>query len=254
MRQQVLDSLEQKNIHYILTLESTQNYALELLSKTKPIEGTAILTYNQSSGRGQYGTLWQTEPGKNISVSFIFYPGFIPLKQQFILSKAIALAVAETVSYFVTVKVFIKWPNDIIANDKKLGGILINNSIQGDKWVHSVVGIGLNINQSSFPENLPHAASIYNITNQKINLEDVVFLLKEKLMKYYQFLIDGKYEEINRLYFNSLFGLNKELNYIRKSGERFHGTIEGIEESGSILLKTNSGIESFSIKEISLEL
>ena len=88
MRQQVLDSLKRKNILYLLTLESTQNYAQELLSKTKPIEGTAILTYDQTKGRGQYGTIWQSEAGKNISVSFILYPDFLELKKQFILSKA----------------------------------------------------------------------------------------------------------------------------------------------------------------------
>lgn len=254
MRQQVLETLQRKNILYIETLESTQNYAQLLLSKNKPIEGTAILTYNQTAGRGQYDNKWHSEPEKNISISFILYPDFLSFKEQFMLSKVVALATRELIAELLNEKVYIKWPNDIIVNNKKLGGILINNSIQGDKWVSSIIGIGLNVNQQNFPDDLPFAISLNQITSKEYSLEELSIILKDKILYYYGLLKNYEFEKINDMYLENLLGFEKELIFINSGGEEIKGTIKGVEENGSLIVKTKLGREIFSMKEISLVL
>ncbi len=254
MLEQVFESLKRKNILYTRTLFSTQLYAQALLSKIKPIEGTAILTYNQSDGKGQHGAVWLSEPEKNICVSFIYYPGFIPVPSQFIISKAFALAVRSLVASYVDIPVYIKWPNDIIVDQKKIAGILINNSVQGDKLVNSIIGIGLNVNQTSFPNELINATSLQLLTAENFVLEDIVIALKDKIEKYYQLLLDHNFQEIDLEYLEHLYGLNRKLLFSSDEGSEFEGTITGVKENGLLLVKTIEGIRSFSIKQIKFSL
>lgn len=254
MLEQVFETLKRKNILYHITLPSTQLYAQGLLSKIKPIEGTAILTYNQTEGRGQLGAKWLSEPEKNICVSFIYYPDFIAVHKQFIISKAFALALRELVESIIHIPVYIKWPNDIIVNHNKIGGILINNAIQGDKLVNSIIGIGLNVNQTSFPTEAGKATSIKMISNEDTDLADLVIRLKDAFTKYYQKLINREWYEIDQLYLQYLYGLNTHLQFIGEDGKVFEGSIAGIEENGCLLVKTIEGQKSFSIKQIKLVL
>ena len=254
MLEQVFETLKRKNILYHITLPSTQLYAQGLLSKIKPIEGTAILTYNQTVGKGQLGAKWLSEPEKNICVSFIYYPDFIAVHKQFIISKAFALALRELVESIIHIPVYIKWPNDIIVNHKKIGGILINNAIQGDKLVNSIIGIGLNVNQTSFPTETGKATSIKMISNEDTDLADLVMRLKDAFTKYYQKLINREWYEIDQLYLQYLYGLNTHLKFIGEDGKVFEGSIAGIEENGCLLVKTIEGQKSFSIKQIKLVL
>jgi BirA family transcriptional regulator, biotin operon repressor / biotin---[acetyl-CoA-carboxylase] ligase len=252
--EQVFETLKRKNILYHITLPSTQLYAQGLLSKIKPIEGTAILTYNQADGKGQLGAKWLSEPEKNICVSFIYYPDFIDVHKQFIISKAFALAVRELVESIIHIPVYIKWPNDIIVNNSKIAGILINNAIQGDKLVNSIIGIGLNVNQTSFPPEAGKATSIKMISHEDTDLEDLVMQLKDTCIKYYQKLINQEWHELDQLYLQYLYGLNTSLQFIGQDGKVFHGSIVGIEENACLLVKTNEGQKSFSIKQIKLVL
>lgn len=254
MLEQVFETLKRKNILYHITLPSTQLYAQGLLSKIKPNEGTAILTYNQTDGKGQLGAKWLSEPEKNICVSFIYYPDFIAIDKQFIISKAFALALREMVASIIHVPVFIKWPNDIIVNNSKIGGILINNAIQGDKLVNSIIGIGLNVNQTSFPEEAGKACSIKMISNEDSVLENLVIQLKDACTKYYQKLINHEWHEMDQLYLQYLYGYNTPLQYIGEDGKVFEGSIVGIEENACLIVKTIEGQKSFSIKQIKLVL
>ena len=101
-------------------LDSTNSYAIELLSKNKPSEGTVISAWNQAKGRGQIGSSWESEAGKNLTISLILYPTFLPIKQQFLLNQAISLSIYDFISRFIKNGVSIKWPNDILLNGKKV--------------------------------------------------------------------------------------------------------------------------------------
>jgi len=250
----VFETLKRKNILYIRTLFSTQLYAQSLLSKIKPIEGSAILTYNQTDGRGQHGAVWVSEPEKNICVSFIYYPGFISIQRQFIISKAVALALRELVASCVDKPVYIKWPNDILVDHKKIAGILINNSIQGDKLVNTIIGIGLNVNQTNFPEVAKNATSLQLLMGQEFNLEDLVMNLQINIEKYYHQLIDKKDQEIDREYLQYLYGLNTPLSFSLEDGSKLEGSIIDVEDNGLLQIKTIEGIRSFSIKQIKFPL
>ena len=133
--------------HDLPEADSTNAHAQYLLSKSKPPEGTVISTPIQKAGRGQNGCAWESAPGKNITLSVIMYPVFLPVTLQFQLNQAISLAICEFVAAQLSTPIAIKWPNDIYAGDRKIGGVLIQNAISGGKCKSSVVGIGLNINQ-----------------------------------------------------------------------------------------------------------
>jgi len=140
--------------------DSTNNYAMQLINDDKAQPGTTIVTRSQGKGKGQRGRVWIDEPGQSLLMSVIVAPKQA-LSEQFAFSASIAVAIANVLQNFLpqsTVKV--KWPNDIIINDKKAGGILIENVLRGSLWSHSVIGFGLNVRQEHFPDTLPHATSI----------------------------------------------------------------------------------------------
>ena len=156
-----------RNLIKVKTIASTNNYALELLANNEPIEGTAIMAEYQQSGKGQRGSGWLSDEGANLLVSLIFYPRFLSPNNQFYLNIIASLAVMETVNNFCRADVKVKWPNDVYANERKIAGILIENSIRGSQIFSSVIGIGLNINQTSFPQFDVEATSLKNICNIK---------------------------------------------------------------------------------------
>ena len=112
-------------------VDSTNLYAQSLVAKSKPSEGTVISTYNQRAGRGQIGRKWESEPGKNIAFSVILYPGFLAIRQQFLLNQMVSLAVLDLVAKYTEKAVKVKWPNDIYIEDGKVCGILIQNTLAG---------------------------------------------------------------------------------------------------------------------------
>ena len=128
---------------------STNDTATELVRKGNLVEGTVVITDDQTAGRGQRGTRWVTSPGENLTFSLVLRPAFLAASEQFLLSQAIALGVLRFVSDFAN-QAQIKWPNDLFVNQMKLGGILIENAWQGSRMSHAIVGIGLNINQVEF--------------------------------------------------------------------------------------------------------
>ena len=131
-------------------LPSTNQYAQELLSKSKPVEGTVISAQNQHAGRGQIGSSWEAAPGQNLTLSIILYPQFLAIQHQFQLNQSISLGVRDFIAKYVQKPVKIKWPNDIYVNEKKIGGILIQNTLSGSSIQSTIAGIGINVNQKHF--------------------------------------------------------------------------------------------------------
>ena len=148
-----------KVLHEFEALGSTNQHALQLLKESTPAEGTIILTHDQYAGKGQATNKWESAPHKNLTFTTILYPKFLPARKQFLLNQVVSLSVFDTLQKYITEGLTIKWPNDIYVFDKKITGILIQNSLQGHTLQSSIVGIGLNVNQIDFPPDIVQRAT-----------------------------------------------------------------------------------------------
>ncbi len=234
------------------TLPSTNEYALDLLAKSKPSEGTVISALHQTAGRGQYGSRWDSEGGKAITLSVIFRPVFLNISQQFNLNIAIALAVHDLIRKNAPyVDLHVKWPNDIYIGHKKLGGILIQNAISNKKIASSVVGIGLNINQLKFPPELPNPTSLLLSTEREYNRDTLIQDLCTSLEVRYLQLKAGKIDELKNDYYQTLYNFQTPAKYERANGEQFVGIITGVSPEGQLCVQGGRGVEErFGFKEI----
>ncbi len=232
-------------------VDSTNAHAQVLLSKSKPAAGTVISTYCQTAGRGQIGSSWESEPGKNISLSVIFHPDFLAAKDQFQLNQCISLAVFDLVKNSLPDRpVSIKWPNDIYVGARKIAGILIQNSLVNTQIRSTVAGIGININQTTFVTNPPNPTSLRLETGRDHPLDDLVPQLCEHLEGRYLQLKAGKIVPLRHDYLRHLYRFGEPASYQRPSGETFQGTILGIDELGRLKVQVGCVIESFDLKEI----
>jgi BirA family biotin operon repressor/biotin-[acetyl-CoA-carboxylase] ligase len=131
--------------------------------------GAAFFAWEQTAGKGQMGKTWLAKKGENCLLSIVLDPSFLSINQQFSLSVAFALAGYDCLSAYVPEDLSIKWPNDLYYRDRKAAGILIENSIQGNKWAWAIAGIGINVNQTEFPELAKKAVSIKQITGKTVD-------------------------------------------------------------------------------------
>ncbi len=233
------------------TLGSTNEYAMDLLAKSKPSEGTVISALHQTAGRGQYGSRWQSEAGKAITLSVIFYPIFLNIREQFNLNIAIALAVYDCLRENCDmVDLSVKWPNDIYVGNRKLGGILIQNTLSGGKIAASVVGIGLNLNQQQFPDDLPNPTSVWLETNIEYERDVIISELCMHLEANYLALKAGKVTELRRRYYEALYNFQIPAQYERIDGSRFTGVIMDITPEGRLCIQHKNVVEQFGFKEL----
>ncbi len=244
---------QQKNKTYnIIKLESTcstNNFAKKLLKTCKQAEYTCIVAEKQTAGRGQRGNIWKSEKGKNLLFSIIFYPNFIPINRQFYISKFISIAVVEVLNNIIgTFK--IKWTNDIYFGNKKIGGILIENSLSGNKINSTIVGIGLNINQKKFPDTLPNPISLSQITSTDFEIYNLLNSLINKIVEKYEYLKTKKIDKLDKEYHKYLYGINENLLFEDKKGI-FEGRILKTNKLGQLIIKTKSGkIKEYNFKEV----
>lgn len=225
-----------QHLIHLNNIHSTNNFAAKLVKQTKVVSGTAILADHQTAGRGQSGNSWLTESGKNLTFSVILQPK-IEIENQFLLSKITCLALIDLLHYF-EIDAQIKWPNDLLVSQKKIAGILIENSIKSKYIETSILGIGLNVNQlfsASFG-----ATSLQQINNKEYDLKAVLFQFFQFLEKWYFKMEQGKEKEIDFAYQENLYGLNRELRFLEKD-RPFKGTIEGVNKIGQLEIKLNSG-------------
>lgn len=234
------------------TVTSTNDYASFLLDFQPPAEGYAILAKDQTKGRGQFGKKWVSNKNENLLVSYIIYPAFLNLNDHFMLNVFTSLAVRDVLSSFLDEEVFIKWPNDIYVNQKKLAGILIQNAISQKVIKSSVVGIGINVNQNSFDAGVENASSLRLITGEIFTLKEVWEKLNEFMTRYYQMmkLHDG-IDTLKLLYTSYLFGLNRITKFEDlKDQNTFTGIIRGINSNGRLKIEIRGKIKAFDLGEI----
>jgi BirA family biotin operon repressor/biotin-[acetyl-CoA-carboxylase] ligase len=237
-----------KNLVFVPECHSTNTLAMDLSQLESSVEGTVVITDNQHGGRGQRGNRWVSQPGKNLTFSLILKPAFLRPDQQFRLTMVMSLAVADYVKGKVPDSIKIKWPNDVLVNERKICGILIENSLSGDTIQSAVVGIGLNINQVSFP-NL-NATSIKQETGKNYTLQNELPLLLQAIEERYVQLRDGRINLLENDYLTNLFRKG-ELHAFNTMNGALNGMIEGVDQRGRLILQTSEGKQFYDLKEIS---
>ena len=230
-------------IRYFNTLESTNNYC-KLLDPKSVGEFTVICARQQTAGIGQQGSVWAAEPYKNLTFSLILKPTFLAAEEQYRLTMAIALAIAESIdevfSKFTTHNsTSIKWPNDIYVGDKKICGTLITNQISGSNLSQSICGIGLNVNQTKFPDWVPNPTSLKLLTGENYQLDTILNTILTNIEKEYTQLKHND-NNIEVQYVNRLYRLNVEAGYIYQN-QTIRATITGINRFGHLQLNTADG-------------
>ncbi len=228
--------------------DSTNNYAKQLIL-SNPEEGTVVMAQYQKSGKGQQGNSWESESGKNMLASIILYPSFLYAGDQFMISKIVSLAILDTLKSKIK-NVSIKWPNDIYVHDKKIAGILIENTIKGNNLDSSILGIGLNLNQTIFMSNAPNPVSLQQITGEEYNIEKVADEVLTSFSRWYKKLKMGDHSEINATYYTNMFR-GEMWSLYSKNDVRFEAKIIGIGEFGKLRLQKRDGsIEEYLFKEV----
>ncbi len=220
------------------SLESTNDYVSGLLKEKKPEEGSIYSSLFQSAGKGIGQNKWESEKGKNLLFSLILYPSFLPVEDQFLISKAVSLGIANYIQAK-TNNIKIKWPNDIYYKEKKIAGILIENSIKGSNLNSSIIGIGFNLNQAEFESDTPNPVSLHQITNKTYSIDQELVKIRTNIRFFYDKLKAGKFEEISREYLKCLYRFN-EVHEFKTGKEIFKAQITGINKYGHLQLTTES--------------
>jgi BirA family biotin operon repressor/biotin-[acetyl-CoA-carboxylase] ligase len=205
-----------------------------------------ILANEQTEGKGQRGHKWLSKPGENLLMSIIITPS-LPIENQFFLSATIAVSVCETLNLYANDGLFkIKWPNDLFINDRKAGGILIENIIRGSQWLFAVMGIGINVLQTQFPESLPFATSLKRELNKELAIKGLAMTIRERL---YQTLC-LKNENIFHRYRQLLYKRDEVQSFAFK-GKLFAATIKDILDTGYLVVEMEDGtIRQFNHGEV----
>jgi BirA family transcriptional regulator, biotin operon repressor / biotin---[acetyl-CoA-carboxylase] ligase len=235
-------------------LASTNLKMKELEQERNLPEFSVVVTPDQTAGKGQPGNSWESEAGKNLTFSFLIRPFFLTVHEQFRITQLVTLAIMDTLHPLVD-GLSIKWPNDIYAGNRKLAGILIENTLTGVHISSSVIGIGININQEVFKSNAPNPVSLKILTKQEILPEAVLnSFLNTFLQRYVSWVevIDDK--QLEREYMSWLFRANGIHRFRDKKGE-FRAQIHQIKPSGHLVLKTDeSEFRTYAFKEVSFVL
>ncbi|MGC4041353.1 MAG: biotin--[acetyl-CoA-carboxylase] ligase [Flavobacterium sp.] len=232
-------------------IDSTNDY-LKQLSKDAALENyTIVLADEQTKGKGQMGAKWFSEKGKNLTMSVLVNGLSLRKEMVFDLNIAVALSVLRVLKNIEIPNVSIKWPNDILSDSKKVSGILIENALKTDGSVNSVIGIGLNANQTNF-EGLPQASSLKCITGKEYDLEAVALLLRESLKESMLMLTESP-AQLWGDYHANLYKINYPSAFEDQMGNRFMGIIKKVNQAGKLeVLLEDDSLAYYEVKEIKM--
>ncbi len=236
------------NFYILDTVDSTNNYAMARVHAGLAKDGMAWFARDQHAGKGQRGSLWKSEPGQNIILSIVIAPNAAFGVHPFLFNALVAITVREFIADISSENVFIKWPNDLYIGDRKAGGILIENVYKGLKLTWSVVGIGININQQEFDDQLPNPVSLCMLSPRKYNAEQLSRTLHKTIYTVMEEYDPGKESLILETYNEFLYGKGRNVR-LRRENMIFETTIEYVDENGQ--LHTRDVIErQFSFGEV----
>ena len=229
--------------HYIkVSQTASTNTYLSRLAATLP-GGTVIYTPSQTAGRGQKGNSWESEDGKNLTFSHLLKRPPVKARDQFYLSEAAALAVVEALTTEAGDGFSVKWPNDVYWQDKKVCGMLIENSLNGSDIAICIIGIGINVNQQVFVSDAPNPVSLINISGHE---HDLMALLKRVCSRIEQ-LVDSLADDtarrdLHQRYMAALYRNDGQLHLWEDAdGNRFMASVAGIAPDGTLTLLHEDG-------------
>ena len=239
------------------SVDSTNKYAMALVHQTHLTEGQdeaqhgmAIFTHEQISGKGQRGKTWTSEKGSNIALSILLNPFPLRVSEQFMLSVCMAVSVQKFFSQYAGDETKIKWPNDLYWRDRKAGGVLIENVIgsmnletggrQAEGWKWAIAGIGININQTSFPSDLTNPVSLKQITGKTFYPIELAKELCKVIDENYHLLLSGNIETLFNYYQQHLYKKDEKVK-LKKGNRVFETTVKGVSEEGQLI--THHSIE-----------
>ena len=234
-----------KNIkwHKSESIGSTNTYLRSLNGGDPAYDYEVAVATFQTAGRGQKGNSWESEAGKNLLFSILAHPSGIKVREQFYISEAIALAVSDSVMAFIGPDfadgVSVKWSNDVYWNDFKMAGVLIENTLQGDRILDTVVGVGLDVNQEVFVSDAPNPISIKNITGKEYDLEALLIDIIDRFIGYME-LPANERPQVDQAYRDRLYRRRGYHKFRDENGE-FSAQIEGSRPDGCLMLQTSTG-------------
>lgn len=238
-----------KNFVGLPKVDSTNAFLAGLIHAA-PAEGTVVFSAHQTQGRGQQGNTWLSEPDQNIACSVLLHPRFLSPAKIFQLNKAVALALAQALqSLLPGQEILIKWPNDILLNRRKVAGILLENQLGSTMVINSIVGFGVNVNQTKFGEGYGQPISMASAAGQEFELQMVLERILEQLEGRYLALRAGKTEALEHDYLHLLYGFQEEIP-LMIDGERKMAMPVGVDTSGRLAVQVDGGMRYFGIKEI----
>ncbi|TKD59047.1 biotin--[acetyl-CoA-carboxylase] ligase [Flavobacterium sp. ASW18X] len=232
--------------------ESTNLYLKQLVLDTPVSDFTLVSCDEQTQGRGQVGNTWQSEPFKNLTLSVLKNFDALHVEDFFYLNCVVSLAIAKTLKDLSVGRVRVKWPNDIMAGNKKICGILIENLLQTGHIKKSIIGIGLNVNQESF-NNLPSATSVLLQTGKEKDREEVLQILIKNLKECFTIYPVSKYEFLKKEYENLLFRRGTVSTFKDTHKKQFSAVILGVSLEGRLQLQLeDDSIKDYAFKEVQL--
>ena len=232
------------NILHFDEINSTNVFLYDKMSEKTDIADTVVVAAHQTAGRGMDKNHWESDAGKNLLFSIALNVNFLEAENQFKISQAVSVAIVETLSQFIdNQQLYIKWPNDIYFGDKKLAGMLIQNTIEGRMMGVSIIGIGLNVNQMQFSKDIPNPISLKMISDKDFNPEDLLNLLIDNIKNSVEGL---RFEEnwivIERKYVLKSYRFGKWADYFYQN-EIKSLKISGFDKYGRLLLQDKEGAE-----------
>ena len=233
-------------------IDSTNDFLKNLSNQNETQNFTIVTAETQTKGKGQMGSKWISESGKNLIVSVLEKNTLQNINQIFDLNVVVAVSILQAVETFKIKNLSIKWPNDIMAGNKKIGGILIENVIKPNNIIYSIIGFGLNVNQTNF-DDLPNASSLKNITNKTFEKELILIKIVEFLEKNINILKNNQQNQLWELYHKLLYKKNKIMAFEDQNNEKFMGIIQKVTTSGKlVLMKENDVLQEYDVKEIKM--
>ena len=231
-------------------INSTNSYLKEWSLNNRGSNSLVVVANEQTKGRGQQGVKWLSEKGKNLTFSLLYAPIDLSISKQFYLNCAISLGLYEALYPIIGKSLTIKWPNDIMSDSQKLGGVLIENTVKSSIITKTIIGVGLNVNQINFPENLPHATSLKLIKEEDFDLEDLLNYILKSLEKYLKMLDNDLTNDLFRGYQKILFGREKQLKF-KDENDTFSAVINGVNVKGQLLVTLKNGtVKTYNNKEV----
>ena len=229
-------------------IDSTNRYLADLVSKIPLKDYAVVMAQYQSAGQGQRGSNWQSEKGKNLIISILKNNIKTKVQDQFEINMRISMAVLITLNTFGVPNLSVKWPNDILSDNKKISGVLIQLIVKKEKIKQAIIGIGINVNQTHF-NNLPQASSMKSITGTAFDIEGLTTELMAQLKHYFDVTNTDK---LMAEYESVLFRKNKPSTFVNTQGVSFVGTIQGVSKRGMLRVKSEKVIEEFDLKSIQM--